>query len=94
VGAFQQGNPERVWNEVQRVLELTRGLVVQAARERFLSNFGTPRCFSCQGLHAGPEVLATCLQLRQCYFANLQVSDTPPKQLRVIESILKKTKVP
>jgi hypothetical protein len=87
VKAFQQGDPKKAWETVLQVLKMARGLVVEAARDRFSSNFGTTQCLTCSGLNAGPDVVATCSQLRQCYFTNLRTSDATPKQLRVIDNL-------
>lgn len=73
---------------------LARNLVLEAGKARFEKNFGTARCESCEGLKAGPGVLATCFQVRQCFFTNIKTSDTTPKQEKLIQILSKGSKDP
>lgn len=64
---------------------------MEAAKARFLKNFGSELCESCDGLKAGPGVAATCFQVRQCFFGNIKETVTSPRQTQVIKTLLKGT---
>lgn len=67
------------YREVQREL----------ASIRFKVNFNTERCRNCDGLKAGPDVIATCFQVQQCNFTNVKESDQDRRHLRVLTSLVK-----
>jgi hypothetical protein len=71
-----------------RLSKAYQGLWLEAAQLRFRLNFGTHICDRCDGLKAGPGVVATCYQIRQCYYDNIREGEGTPKQKRVIESLL------
>lgn len=71
----------------QELMGLARSLVVEAAQARYEKNFGGPKCESCAGLKAGPGVLATCFQIKRCYYDNVKTADASPRQQRLIESL-------
>lgn len=75
-----------VWNLVRKLLDLTRSLLVEIARNRFRTNFGTEVCERCEGLHAGENVAATCFQTKLCYYGNVK-RDPSPKQKGVIDDL-------
>lgn len=54
---------------------------------RFTQHFGTSRCQSCDGLHAGPDVVATCFQVQQCHYDNIKTEGTNPRHLRVLSNL-------
>lgn len=87
--AFRQG-PTAAWAAVGELLSVTRDVVQEAGRARFLANFGTPVCESCEGLKAGPGVVATCFQRRQCFYANFTADSASSRTQRIIESLTKK----
>ncbi len=60
---------------------------VEVATLRFKVNFGTERCGNCDGLHAGPGVIATCYQVGQCHYSNFKDGEVSPRHLRIIESL-------
>lgn len=90
--AFQAGEPEQVYALVREVLDLARLATDEAGEARFRTNFGSPRCDNCTGLKAGPGVVATCFQVKRCYYTNIRASDVTPKQQRVIEGLVSPTK--
>jgi hypothetical protein len=66
---------------------LVKEILRQAAKDRFAVNFGTDVCLSCDGLKAGPDVLATCYQVRQCNYSN--VKRTTSHQTNLIARLTK-----
>lgn len=76
------------------LVEAHQALWNEAAHLRFQVNFATPACESCDGLKAGPGVVATCFQVRRCNYSNVKEGDASPKQLRVIQSLLEDPKSP
>lgn len=85
--AFRSGNPKQVWDLVQQLLTLSREVAVEAGQARFRANYGTPTCEKCDGLKAGKGVIATCFQLKRCYYSNLKEADTSRKQKQIIEGL-------
>jgi len=85
--AFIGGDPGQAWEITQQLLSFTKEAVRRAAKDRFQVNFGTSTCDHCDGLKAGPDVLATCFQTRQCYFSN--VKKVTAKQADVIKKLIK-----
>ncbi len=73
---------------MQGLLKLSKEAVLEAARTRFRHNFGTSVCQRCEGLKAGPGVVATCFQVRQCYYDNFKEQGLTPKQARVLRIFL------
>lgn len=76
------------WKESQKLLTLARQAVQDAASARFKVNFGTSPCESCDGLKAGPDVVATCFQVKQCYYTNLKTSDESSKHERILSRLV------
>lgn len=70
--AFLRGKPKEVWEEAQKISEAYRVLEKEAAELRFRVNFGTEICRNCEGLRAGPDVVATCFQLQECRYTNVR----------------------
>lgn len=87
--AFTSGDPQKAWEETQRLVSMSHQLQKEAATARFKANFGTEMCTHCDGLKAGPDVVATCFQIRQCYFTNVRAR-TDEKHTRLIEKLSKK----
>lgn len=68
---------------------MSHRLLRDLAASRFRENFGTEVCGRCDGLKAGPDVVATCYQTKQCYYSNQKAGDENPVQARLI-SLLRK----
>ena len=85
--SFQTGNPAVVYGEAEKLIAAYRELLGEAARLRYKLNFGTAVCENCDGLHAGPGVIATCYQVRECHFTNLR--EAPTRHLRVLDHLTK-----
>jgi hypothetical protein len=82
--AFSSGDPEQAWLLSKELLLALRDSTDQAARDRFKSTFGTPRCLTCTGLHAGPGVVATCYQVKLCFYRNLAEANAPMRLARAM----------
>lgn len=87
VEAFQQGDPNKVWTLTQELIQLAKKTQLEAAKLRFSVNFGTDVCERCDGLRAGDDVVATCFQIKQCYYASLKKSEITFKQMKVIDNL-------
>jgi hypothetical protein len=87
IQAFQQADPAKAWELAQQLLSSARSLMRDLAKARFEANFGTPICEECDGLRAGKNVIATCYQMRLCYYTNVKEGATP-KQRAVLENLL------
>jgi hypothetical protein len=83
VQAFEAGRPDLAWETSQKLIHLAREAVLEAARSRFKVNFGSTRCDHCEGLRAGPGVVATCFQVRQCYYDNIKGTPSSKQELVV-----------
>jgi hypothetical protein len=75
VQAFTEGDPEAAWTATYQLVKAYQELEVENAKMRFLLNFGTSACDHCEGLQAGPEVVATCFQVHQCRYTNIKEGD-------------------
>jgi hypothetical protein len=84
---FSEGDPAKAWAAVNEFIKEIRAFSNDAARDRFSKNFGSSLCESCEGLKAGPDVVATCFQLKQCFFTNKKSIDMSPSQESVIERL-------
>ena len=86
--SFRTGDPKIVYGEALKLAKAYREIEAEAARLRFRVNFGTSVCESCEGLRAGPYVLATCYQVKECRYSN--VRGATKKQLRILNHLLDK----
>lgn len=87
LAAFETGDPTIAFEAAKRLVEAHRALTLDAAKLRFTHNFGTPACNTCDGLHAGPGVVATCFQMKQCHYSNLKEGEGNPRMLRVLRAL-------
>lgn len=87
VQGFEGGDPEQVWSAAQQLVETSKRLVIEAAKYRFKTNFGTSRCDSCTGLKVTPGVTATCFQVKQCYYSNFSETELTERQIRILRTI-------
>lgn len=85
--SFETGDPQKVFEAAVALVTAYRDLQCDLAKVRFEINFGTDRCRNCDGLKAGPGVLATCYQVKQCNFTNVKEADQNPRHLRVLANL-------
>ncbi len=85
--SFTRGDPQAAYNGFLALSATCREMVVEAAQLRFKVNFGTPVCENCDGLKAGPGVVATCFQVRRCNYSNVKDTEITGRQLRVIDAL-------
>lgn len=86
--AFGAGDAPVAYDAGTRLASAYRALWAEAANLRFRLNFGTPVCENCEGLKAGPGVIATCYQVRACNYDNVKEGRGTPRQLRVLQRLL------
>lgn len=87
LAAFQSGDPDAAYRAAVSLIEAFQEQTHELARLRFTLNFGSPICENCDGLKAGPGVLATCYQTKQCNFNNIK-DNANPRHLRVLNTLL------
>lgn len=83
--SFKTGDPQQVYDAFRTLVGAYRDVVHEAGRLRFLVHFGSARCESCEGLKAGPGVVATCHQVRVCNFTNIKEGDIRKEHRMVLE---------
>ena len=86
MASFLTGDAAKVYEEAQKLSGAYKALQSEVAQLRFRVNFGTPICQNCDGLHAGPNVVATCYQAKECHYTNIRT--TKGHSLRVLEHLL------
>jgi hypothetical protein len=87
--AFRDGDPQQAWDATQRFIRDVRHFSNEAARDRLRQNLGTAVCGSCDGLKAGPDVVATCFQIGQCFYQSRKASDATSVQQSLIARLTK-----
>lgn len=85
--AFEAGDPAQAYDAAVQLIDAHDRLMTEASVLRYRLNFGTPVCENCDGLKAGPGVVATCFQIRRCNYGNVKDGDVTPKQLRVLQRL-------
>lgn len=88
---FNTGNPAAVWEQAKRLVAAFRAQQLEIARLRFRVNFGTMVCENCDGLKAGPGVVATCFQAKQCHFSNIREGIGSARHLQILDGLLEET---
>ena len=85
--AFLDGNFEEAYQAAQELRIAYHEALNEAARQRYRANFGTESCNSCEGLKAGPGVLATCFQVQKCNFDSIREGSESPTQLKILDRL-------
>jgi hypothetical protein len=85
--AFLDGDFEGAYRAAQELRDAYHEALNEAARQRYRANFGTESCSSCDGLKAGPGVLATCFQVQKCNFDSIHEGSESPTQLRILNRL-------
>lgn len=88
MAAFMEGDPEQAYQATLLLIDRFREQSSELGRFRFRVNFGSAVCEDCDGLRAGPGVLATCYQTRQCFYDNVKEGSASPRHLRVLSTLL------
>lgn len=89
--AFHDGDPEAAYKAAKILISEHERVLVELAKLRYKLNFGTPSCENCDGLRAGPGVIATCFDLKQCHFTNLKRGQEAPRHLAVIQNLMRRS---
>lgn len=85
--AFDKGDFDLAYTSAVQLQKEYRKLRRDMARLRFQLNFGSQECENCDGLHAGPNVVATCYQIQRCYFQNLRKGEVEGHQVQLLERL-------
>ena len=73
------------------LIDAYRSLDLEAGRLRYRLNLGTPRCENCDGLRAGPGVVATCFQVQRCNFTNVKEGEMLPRHRHILDTLIKRS---
>lgn len=92
LASFESGDPATVYNAFKTLVRAYKATYREASRLRFQVNFGTPICESCEGLRAGPGVVATCFQVRACNFTNVKEGDVRTDHRMILKRMSHNTK--
>lgn len=85
--AFLDGDFEKAYNSALELRTAYHEALNEAARQRYRSNFGSQTCNSCEGLKAGPGVLATCFQVQKCNFDSIREGYESPTHLKILDRL-------
>jgi len=85
--AFLDGDLDGAYQAAQELRDAYHEALNEAARQRYRANFGTESCSSCDGLKAGPGVLATCFQIQKCNFDSIHEGSESSTQLRILNRL-------
>lgn len=88
--AFYDGDVETAYAAAKTLQEAYHEALAEASRLRFRVNFGTERCNTCTGLHAGPGVLATCFQVKRCDFTHIKEATLDIRRRRILEGLTRR----
>lgn len=85
--AFLDGDFEKAYRSALELRTAYHEALVEASRLRYLVNFGTEACSNCEGLKAGPGVVATCFQTQKCNFDSIHDGSESPTHLRILDRL-------
>ena len=85
--AFLDGNFEGAYQAAQELRAAYHEALNEAARQRYRAHFGSESCNNCEGLKAGPGVLATCFQVQKCNFDSIREGSESPTQLKILDRL-------
>lgn len=86
--AFRSGEASALWGLSRQIRGECEKLVAEMARLRFRLNFGTPVCDDCDGLTAGPKIVATCFQVKQCHYGPVGSNGVIPGRRGVLDRLM------
>jgi len=85
--AFLEGDFEKAYLAAEDLRAAYHEALNEGARLRYRSNFGTDLCEHCDGLKAGPGVLATCFQVQKCNFDSIHEGSESLLHLKIIDRL-------
>jgi hypothetical protein len=85
--AFLDGDFEKAYHAAEDLRAAYHEALNEGARLRYRSNFGTDACEHCDGLKAGPGVLATCFQLQKCNYDSIHEGSESSLHLKIIDRL-------
>ena len=87
IQAFLDGDFETAYQSAMDLKSAYHEALLEAAHQRYRANFGTEVCKNCEGLKAGPMVVATCFQVEKCNFDSIHEGSESPYHLRVLDRL-------
>jgi len=88
LAAFFEGDFDKTLQIAKDLQEAYHASLMEASRLRFKLNFATEVCETCEGLRAGPNVAATCYQVKRCDYKNIRVGDELPRHQSIIGGLV------
>jgi hypothetical protein len=88
--AFLDGDFDTAHQAALDLREAYHEALLEAAHQRYRVNFGTTTCDNCDGLKAGPGVVATCFQVQKCNFDSIRDGSESKHHLGVIDRLVLK----
>lgn len=85
--AFLDGDFEKAYHAAEDLRAAYHEALSEGAHQRYRANFGTHVCNHCEGLKAGPGVLATCFQVKKCNFDNIHEGSESPLHLKILDRL-------
>jgi len=85
--AFKEGDFEVAYTSALELQKAYHEAMLEISRLNFKLNFGTQVCQRCDGLRAGPGVVATCYQIERCEFKSLKAGEEDAKRSEVIDRL-------
>jgi hypothetical protein len=86
--AFLDGDFEKAYRAAEDLRAAYHEALNEGARLRYRVNFGTEVCNRCEGLKAGPGVIATCFQVQKCNFDSIHEGSESPLHLKILDRLL------
>jgi len=88
LAAFLDGDFGVAYQAAKELSEAYHEALAEASRLRFQVNFGSQLCHNCEGMRAGPGVIATCFQVQRCDFTNVKEGGEDLRVKRVVRRLL------
>jgi hypothetical protein len=90
LSAFTEGNFDTAYAAAKALQKAYHEVLLELSETRFKLYFGSSICQNCDGLKAGPNVIATCYQIKRCNFDNIKKGDENPSKLAIIDRLKNK----
>lgn len=88
--AFLGGDFETAYQSALELKAAYHEALAESSRLRYQVNFGTEVCSNCEGLKAGPGVVATCFQTKKCDFDSIHEGSESRTHLRILDRLAPK----